>query len=105
MGRIAASLAGSSFLELFMAVGLALAPCIALVDSGALNCFIADHVARAAGVSWDAGVSLGVQLADGELQPCLGLACAVHVQFLPDVGQPVDYWVVPLAMDFILGQP
>ena len=27
------------------------------------------------------------------------------MHFLPGVLQPVDCWVVPLAMDFILGQP
>ena len=58
MGRIAAILAGSSLLELSMVVRLALAPCIGLVDSGASHCFIAEHVARAAGVSWDTGISL-----------------------------------------------
>ena len=105
MGRIAASFAVSSLLELSVMLGPALAPCVALIDSGALHCFIAKHVARAARVSWNAGVCLGVRLADGELWPCLGLARVVHVQFLPGVGQPVDCWVVPLAMDFILGQP
>ena len=79
MGRIAASLAGSLLLELSVALGLALAPCVVLVDSGASHCFIAEHVARAAGVSWDSGVSLGVQLVDGELWPYLGLARAVHM--------------------------
>ena len=103
MSRIAASFAGSSLLELSVAVGLAYTPCVALVDSGALHCFIAEHVARAAGVCWDVGVCLGVRLADGELQTCLGLAHAVHVQFLPVVWQPDDGWVVPLAMHFILG--
>ena len=29
----------------------------------------------------------------------------MHMQFLTGVWQPVDCWVVPLAMDFILGQP
>ena len=105
MGRIAASLAGSLFFELSVVVEPVLAPCIALVDSGTLHCFIAEHVAHAVGVSWDAGVRLGVQLADGELRPCLGLAHAVHMQFLPGVWQPVDCWIVPLAMDFILSQP
>ena len=60
MGRIAASFAGSSLLELSIAVGPAQIPCVALVDSGASHCFIAAHVARAAGVSWDIGVHLGV---------------------------------------------
>ena len=78
---------------------------MALVDSGALHCFIAEHVAHAAGVCWDVGVRLGVRLADGELRPYLGLARVLHMQFLPGVWQPVDFWVVPLAMDFILGQP
>ena len=76
-----------------------------LVDSGASYCFIAEHVAHTAGVCWDIGVRRGVQLADGELWPCLRLAHVVHMQFLPRVWQPVDCWVVPLAMDFILGQP
>ena len=84
-GRIAASFAGSSLLELSVAVGPAQTPCVALVDSGASHCFIAEHVARAAGVCWDVGVRLGVRLADGELRPCLGLARAVHVRFLPGV--------------------
>ena len=104
-GRIAASFAGSSLLELSVAVGLAQTPCVALVDSGVSHCFIAEHVAHAAGVCWDVRVCLGVRLADGELRPCLGFAGVVHVQFLPGVWQPVDCWVVPLAMDFILGQP
>ena len=66
-GRIATSLAGGSFLELSVMVGTALAPCIALADSGVSHCFIAEHVAHASGVFWDAGVCLGVQLANGEL--------------------------------------
>ena len=79
MGRIAASLAGSSLLELSAMVGLVLAPCIALVDSGVSHCFIVEHIACTAGLSWDAGVCLVVRLADRELRPCLGLARAVHV--------------------------
>ena len=105
MGMIAASFAGSSLLELSVVVEPAQTPCVALVDSGALHCFIAEHVARTVGVCWDVGVHLGVRLADGKLRPCLKLACAVHVQFCPGVWQPVDCWVVPLAMDFLLGQP
>ena len=78
-GRIAASLASSLLLELSVAVGPALALRVALVDSWASHCFIAEHVARVARVSWDTGVHLGVRLADRELRPYLGLACAVHM--------------------------
>ena len=79
MGRIATSLAGSSLLELSVMLGLELAPCIALVDSGALHCFIAEHVAHASRVSWDTGVCLGVWLANWELRPCIELARTVNV--------------------------
>ena len=89
-GRITASLAGSSLLELSVVVDPVLVPCIALVDSGASHFFIAEHVTCTAGVTWDAGVHLGVQLANEELWPCLGLSHEVGVQFLPDVCQPVD---------------
>ena len=84
-GRIAASFAGNSLLELSVAVGPAQTPCVALVNSGVSHCFIVEHVAHAAGVCWDVRVCLGVLLADGELQPCLGLARAVHMQFLPGI--------------------
>ena len=49
---------------------------------------------------------LNVQLADGETRMLsLGLARAVDVTFAPGVVQTLDFWVVPLAMDVILGMP
>ena len=48
---------------------------------------------------------LNVRLVDGETYACLGLAHAVHITFALGVVQTLDFWVVPLAMDAILGMP
>ena len=48
---------------------------------------------------------LNIQLADGETSASLGLARAVGITFVPGVVQTIDFWVVPLAMDVILGMP
>ena len=48
---------------------------------------------------------LNVHLADGEMRASLGLARGVSVKLLPGVTQKWDFWVVPLAMDAILGTP
>ena len=44
-------------------------------------------------------------MADGELRASQGLARNVRVEFAPGVMQVWDFWVVPLAMDAILGLP
>ena len=44
-------------------------------------------------------------MADGELRASQGLARNVRVEFAPGVTQVWDFWVVPLAMDAILGLP
>ena len=46
---------------------------------------------------------LNVRLAAGEIRASLGLAHAVCITFTPGVVQTLDFWVVPLAMDAILG--
>ena len=48
---------------------------------------------------------MNVNLADGEPRVSLGLARGVQVTFAPCVAYPWDFWVVPLAMDAILGAP
>ena len=48
---------------------------------------------------------LDIHLEDGEQWACLGVACKVHVTFAPGVVQCWDFWIVPLAMDLILGLP
>ena len=93
----------SSLLELEVRLGAARHGSVALVDSGASHCFLSATVAHAAGITWDASAQLSVRLADGESRACLGLARAVTVEFLPNVAQELDFWVVPLAMDMILG--
>ena len=42
-------------------------------------------------------------MADGELCASQGLARNVRVEFAPGVMHVWDFWVVPLAMDAILG--
>ena len=44
-------------------------------------------------------------MADGELRASQGLLRNVQVEFVPGVMQVWDFWVVPLAMDAILGLP
>ena len=46
---------------------------------------------------------LNDHLADREMRASLGLARAVSVKLLPGVTQKWDFWVVPLAIDAILG--
>ena len=48
---------------------------------------------------------LNIWLAYGETRAILGLARAVDIAFAPGVVQTLDFWVVPLAMDAILGMP
>ena len=84
-------------------MGKARCPAVALVDSGASHCFMAEHMARASGVTWDANAHLFVRLADGERRACLGVARNVCLEFLPGLSLTIDCWVVPLAMDLILG--
>ena len=74
-GRIAVGGAdGGQLLELDVSVGDARYPAVALVDSGASHCFVTEHVARKAGVTWDTSAQLFVRLADGEWRACLGVA-------------------------------
>ena len=44
-------------------------------------------------------------MADGKLRVSQRLARNVHDEFLPGVAQVWDFWVVPLAMNAILGLP
>ena len=53
----------------------------------------------------DPTAQLNVYLADGEMRASLGLARGASVKLLPSVTQKWDFWVVPLAMDAILGTP
>ena len=48
---------------------------------------------------------LNVRLADSETRASLGLARDVCVTFVPGVVHSLDFWVVPLTMDAILGMP
>ena len=49
--------------------------------------------------------SMNVKLVDGIEPASLGLAHGVQVTFAPGVVEQWDFWVVPLAMDAILGDP
>ena len=53
----------------------------------------------------DPTAQLNVHLANGEIRPSLGVAHGVSIKLLPSVTQKWDCWVVPLAMDTILGTP
>ena len=53
----------------------------------------------------DTIAQLNVHLVDQEMRASLGLAYGVCIKFLPGVTQKRDFWVVPLAMDAILGTP
>ena len=78
---------------------------MALVDSGASHCFLSERVAQAAELVLDTDKRLSVRMADGELRSSVGLARQVAVQLAPGVVQHWDFWVIPLAMDAILGIP
>ena len=67
--------------------------------------FLSEKVAATALLSIDRMCKLNVQLADGETRASLGLAHAVHVTFALGVVQTLDFWVLLLAMDAILGMP
>ena len=62
-------------------------------------------MAREAGLVLDTSQCLQVRMADGELRATQGLAHNVLVEFAPGMMQVWDSWVVPLAMDAILGLP
>ena len=74
-----------------------------LIDSGASHNFLSEKVAVAAQLPIDRMCKLNVWLVNGETHVILGLARAVHITFAPRVVQTLDFWVVPLAMDLILG--
>ena len=80
-------------------------PGLTLVDSGASNNFLSKRVALAVGLCVDCSCHLNVKLADGLKRASLGLACGVQVTFAPGLVYQWDFWVVPLAMDAILGAP
>ena len=106
MGNIAVGgAAGEQLLELECTVGRAQHKCVALVDSGASHCFLLAAVANAAGLVLDTNSRLQVHKADGKLRASLSLARNVRVEFAPGVAQLWDFWIVPLAMDAILGLP
>ena len=86
-------------------MGCAQHKCVALVDSGASHCFLLATVAREAGLVLDTSQWLQVRMADGRLRASQGLARNMRVEFAPWVAQVWDSWVVPLAMDAILGLP
>ena len=86
-------------------MGRAQRKCVVLIDSGASHCFLSATVAREAGLVLDTSQQLSVHMADGELHASQGLARNVRVEFAPGVTQVWDFWVVPLAMDAILGLP
>ena len=62
-------------------------------------------MAREAGLVLDTSQRLQICMADGELRKSQGLTCNIRVEFAPGVTQVWDFWVVPLAMDAILGLP
>ena len=78
---------------------------LTLIYSSTSHNFLSKKVAAAAQLPIDRMYKLNVWLVDGEIYACLGLAHAVHVTFAPGVVQTLDFWVVPLAMDTILGMP
>ena len=80
-------------------------PGLTLVDSGASHNSLSERVALAVGLCVDFSCHLNVKLVDGEQCGSLGLARGVQVIFSPGVVQPWDLWVVPLAMDAVLGAP
>ena len=103
--RIAAGLGGAQLLELPIAIGWAECPVVALLDSGATHCFFSERVAQLANLHLDISARLDVRLADREQRACFGVARKVRVTFAPGVVQCWDFWIVPLAMDLILGLP
>ena len=102
-GRIAAGLGAAQLLELPVAIGWAECPAVALLDSGATHCFLSEWITQLAYLHLDMSTRLDVCLADGEQWACLGVAHKVRVTFVPGFVQGWDFWVVPLAMDLILG--
>ena len=62
-------------------------------------------MAREAGLVLDTSQRLQVRMADGKLCASQGLARNVQVEFAPGVMQVWAFWVVPLAIDAILGLP
>ena len=76
-----------------------------MIDSGTSDNYMTEKVAATARLPIDRMCKLNVRLVDSETRASLGLVCAVHVIFAPAVVQTLDFWVVPLAIDAILGIP
>ena len=53
----------------------------------------------------DTTTQLNVHLANGEMKASLGLAHDFCIRFISSVTQNLDFSLVPLAMDAILGTP
>ena len=53
----------------------------------------------------DTTTQLNVHLANREMKASLGLAHDVCIRFMSGVTQKLDFSLVPLAMDAILGTP
>ena len=102
-GKIAAGLGGAQLLELLIAIGQAECPAVALLGSSATHCFLSKWIAQLANLHLHTSSRVDIYLADGEQRACLGVAHKVCVTFSPGVVQCWDFWIVPLAMDLILG--
>ena len=76
-----------------------------MINIGANHNFPSEKVAVVAKLSIERMCKLNVQLAGGKTHNSLGLSHAVCANFSLGVVQPLDFWVVPLAMDAILGIP
>ena len=76
-----------------------------MINSGTSHNFLSEKVAVAARLPIEMMCKPNVWLADGETRASLGLARIVRITFTLEVMQTLDFWVVPLAMDAILGMP
>lgn len=92
-------------LDLAVSLGPLSRAAVALVDSGASHNFVSEAVALEAGLPIDRAIApLSVRLADGQLRASCG-AITCRVAFSATVSHMCTFYVVPLAMDCILGMP
>ena len=78
---------------------------LTLIDSSASHNFLSEKAVATAQLPIDKMCKLNVQLANGEIRASLGLSHAVRITFAPGMVQTLEFCVVPLAMDAILGMP
>jgi Aspartyl protease len=112
-GQMSAVVSGSELVSILQGVALMYLPvkldsrqaASALIDSGATHNFMSEERARQAGFKLvRSAAPMAVRLADGQevLSYSEALGC---MEVAAGVRQRLRFWLMPLAMDVVLGMP